>query len=119
MDLKKIAIEKDNTDNLKTFKSKFINNPNEIYLDGNSLGKLPVESIKNLNEVINNQWGVNLIRSWNDNWLNYSKKLMAKMKQAFGFKGGVFFSCHARFFLALKTALNGVFPTIFLRGHNG
>jgi hypothetical protein len=51
--------------------------------------------------------------------LNYSKKLMAKMKQAFGFKGGGFFSCHARFFLALKVALNGVFPTIFLRGHNG
>ena len=56
MDLKKIAIEKDNTDNLKTFKSKFINNPNEIYLDGNSLGKLPIESVKNLNEVINTIW---------------------------------------------------------------
>ena len=81
MDLKKIAIEKDNTDNLKTFKSKFINNPNEIYLDGNSLGKLPVESIKNLNEVINNQWGVNLIRSWNDNWLKLSEKTSFKMSK--------------------------------------
>ena len=32
MDLKKIAIEKDNTDNLKTFKSKFINQKNLSFL---------------------------------------------------------------------------------------
>ena len=81
MDLKKIAIEKDSADDLKTFKSKFLNSPNEIYLDGNSLGKLPVESIKNLNEVINNQWGQNLIRSWNDNWLKLSEKISFKMSK--------------------------------------
>ena len=46
--------------------------------------------------------------------LNYSKRLMAKMKQVFGFKDGAFFSCHARFFLVLIRALNGAFPTIFL-----
>ena len=39
MELKQIAIEKDNNDDLKSFKSRFVNNENEIYLDGNSLGK--------------------------------------------------------------------------------
>ena len=55
MDIRNIALEKDNNDDLKTFKSKFLNNSNEIYLDGNSLGKLPLKSIENLNEVINKQ----------------------------------------------------------------
>ena len=34
MDLNKIALEKDSHDDLKKFKSKFLNNSNEIYLDG-------------------------------------------------------------------------------------
>ena len=41
MDLRKIAFDNDNNDTIKSFKSRFVNNLNEIYLDGNSLGKLP------------------------------------------------------------------------------
>ena len=81
MDIRNIALEKDNNDDLKTFKSKFLNNSNEIYLDGNSLGKLPLKSIENLNEVINKQWGQNLIRSWNDNWLKLTEKINFKMSK--------------------------------------
>ena len=44
MNLKEFGIEKDKNDILKSFKSRFVNNPNEIYLDGNSLGKLPKTS---------------------------------------------------------------------------
>ena len=81
MDFRKIALEKDSHDDLKNFKSKFLNNSNEIYLDGNSLGKLPLKSIENLNEVINKQWGQNLIRSWNDTWLKMSEKINLKMSK--------------------------------------
>ena len=81
MDFRKIALEKDSHDDLKNFKSKFLNNSNEIYLDGNSLGKLPLKSIENLNEVINKQWGQNLIRSWNDNWLKLTEKINFKMSK--------------------------------------
>ena len=81
MDIRNIALEKDNNDDLKTFKSKFLNNSNEIYLDGNSLGKLPLKSIENLNEVIDKQWGQNLIRSWNDNWLKLTEKINFKMSK--------------------------------------
>ena len=78
MELKQIAIEKDNNDDLKSFKSRFVNNENEIYLDGNSLGKLPVGTENNLISAVKNEWGQNLIRSWNDNWLEYLKKLILK-----------------------------------------
>ena len=81
MELKQIAIEKDNNDNLKSFKSRFVNNENEIYLDGNSLGKLPVVTENDLITAVKNEWGQNLISSWNDNWLKMSEKINFKMSK--------------------------------------
>ena len=69
MNLKEFGIEKDKNDILKSFKSRFVNNPNEIYLDGNSLGKLPKTSYSEISELVKNQWGSKLISSWNDHWL--------------------------------------------------
>ena len=51
MNLKEFGIEKDKNDILKSFKSRFVNNPNEIYLDGNSLGKLPKTSYSEISEL--------------------------------------------------------------------
>ena len=59
----------DQEDILANFKNYFENNSNEIYLDGNSLGKLPKKTLKILQETIQNQWGKRLIRSWNEIWL--------------------------------------------------
>ena len=81
MELKQIAIEKDNNDDLKSFKSRFVNNENEIYLDGNSLGKLPVVTENDLIIAVKNEWGQNLISSWNDNWLKMSEKINFKMSK--------------------------------------
>lgn len=81
MELKQVAIEKDNNDDLKSFKSRFVNNENEIYLDGNSLGKLPVVTENDLITAVKNEWGQNLIRSWNDNWLKISEKINFKMSK--------------------------------------
>ena len=81
MELKQIAIEKDNNDDLKSFKSRFVNNDNEIYLDGNSLGKLPVVTENDLISAVKNEWGQNLISSWNDNWLKMSEKINFKMSK--------------------------------------
>ena len=81
MELKQIAIEKDNNDDLKSFKSRFVNNDNEIYLDGNSLGKLPVVTENDLITAVKNEWGQNLISSWNDNWLKMSEKINFKMSK--------------------------------------
>ena len=81
MELKHIAIEKDNNDDLKSFKSRFVNNDNEIYLDGNSLGKLPVVTENDLITAVKNEWGQNLISSWNDNWLKMSEKINFKMSK--------------------------------------
>ena len=73
----------DINDSLKQFRKEFINNTNEIYLDGNSLGKLPYKSKLKIQKVIENEWGQNLIRSWNDHWLEMIKRISLKLEKLF------------------------------------
>ncbi len=71
----------DRNDILSEFKNLFENNPNEIYLDGNSLGKLPKKTQEIYTKTIENQWGKRLIRSWNEEWL----KLPLRLAKKYGF----------------------------------
>ena len=81
MNLREIGIKRDDNDEIKSYKSKFLNNQNEIYLDGNSLGKLPFKTIADINNVVKKEWGNKLIGSWNDHWLNFTKKINLKMSK--------------------------------------
>ena len=76
----------DSNDSLAHFRKEFIHQENEIYLDGNSLGKLPKETEKKLNEVLIYQWGNRLIRSWNENWLDLPKKIAGKYSKLLNVK---------------------------------
>ena len=78
------AIALDKTDLLKPFKEKFVTNPNLIYLDGNSLGKLPKKTIKITANILENQWGNKLIRSWNEHWIDLSKDIATKIAKIVG-----------------------------------
>ena len=68
----------DQEDPLKHFRKKFFNQKGEIYLDGNSLGKMPIKIPEILGEKINNQWGNQLVRSWNKSWLKLPNRLSEK-----------------------------------------
>ena len=74
----------DNTDSLKSFKDKFVADPSLIYLDGNSLGKLPIKTIETTANIVENQWGKNLIRSWNEHWMDLSKDIATKIAKIVG-----------------------------------
>ncbi|MCA1760735.1 MAG: hypothetical protein LC658_13285, partial [Bacteroidales bacterium] len=55
----------DANDELKHFRERFyIADPNAIYLDGNSLGRLPKKTKALITEVTEKQWGTALIESW-------------------------------------------------------
>lgn len=79
-DLEDLASRLDAEDALSGFKTQFYRaDPEEIYLDGNSLGRLPLESQRMLDEIIQNQWGEGLIRSWGERWYDAPTRIGDKL----------------------------------------
>ncbi len=59
-----------------------------IYLDGNSLGALPVAAPGRLADVIESEWGRDLIRSWNaHDWIGLPARLGAQIARLIGAGG--------------------------------
>ena len=77
--LKKTAIDFDINDKLSNFREEFIIPENKIYLDGNSLGLLSKNTLSNLNTTIKEEWGNDLISSWNKNWVDLPKNISRKI----------------------------------------
>jgi kynureninase len=61
----------DREDPLAWLRDQFvIDDPDLIYMDGNSLGRLPKRSLERLRTVLSEEWGRGLIRSWNEHWMD-------------------------------------------------
>jgi kynureninase len=85
----KHARELDRQDPLNVYREKFVRkDPNLIYLDGNSLGRLPLQSAEHLDRVIRHQWGHKLINSWNEQWYGLSDRLGEKIAKIIGARPG-------------------------------
>lgn len=82
-ELNQIALELDKKDKLAYFRNQF-EIGEEIYLDGNSLGRLPKKTIGLISDLTLNQWGKRLIRSWNEHWMELPNKVAAKIAQVVG-----------------------------------
>ena len=78
----------DKKDVLSKFHSLFYHQKNEIYFDGNSLGKLPLKAQKTIEEAVQKQWGEGLIRSWNQYWLSLSSRISDKYSELLGAEKG-------------------------------
>ena len=75
----------DQRDPLAAFRNRFIiDDPQLIYLDGNSLGRLPRETSTRLREVIDAEWGHGLVRSWNAHWMALPRRIGGKIAQLIG-----------------------------------
>ncbi len=60
----------DAADPLAGFRDRFvIDDPALVYLDGNSLGRLPGATVIRLRDVIEREWGGELVRGW-QHWLD-------------------------------------------------
>lgn len=67
------ARQLDQSDPLKSYREEFsITDPQLIYLDGNSLGRLPSGVADEITDTVENAWGDRLIRSWNEGWYTRS-----------------------------------------------
>jgi kynureninase len=63
------AKQLDQQDSLASYRDQFVaNDPDLIYLDGNSLGRLPKSVIERMKKAVEEEWGSDLIRGWNKGW---------------------------------------------------
>lgn len=81
--------EADKIDSLAGFRARFSLPEGLIYLDGNSLGPLPLGAAERAAEVINNEWAQGLIRSWNTaGWFDLPTRLGDKLAKLIGGNDG-------------------------------
>ncbi|RLD95502.1 MAG: kynureninase, partial [Bacteroidetes bacterium] len=74
------ASQLDSQDPLAKFRDQFIiADPDLIYLDGNSLGRLPKVTVPHLQDLIEEQWGKGLIEGWNKGWFEMPTRLGARI----------------------------------------
>lgn len=67
---------RDRTDPLARHREAFVLPDGVIYLDGNSLGPLPRAVPERMREVIEGEWGRDLIRSWNlHGWIDLPRRV--------------------------------------------
>ncbi|MFJ7146123.1 kynureninase [Pseudomonas protegens] len=79
----------DEQDPLAPLRQQFALPEGVIYLDGNSLGARPVASLERARQVIEQEWGDGLIRSWNSaGWRDLPQRLGDRLAPLIGAGGG-------------------------------
>ncbi len=75
----------DAQDPLAPFREQFaFPDPNLIYLDGNSLGRLPLPTVALAQDLVQRQWGDRLIRTWNEGSWDAPLRIGAKIARLIG-----------------------------------
>jgi kynureninase len=80
------ARQLDRNDELREFRDRFVISDHEtIYLDGNSLGRMP-KATAQLIQHLSRQWSGDLIRGWKSGWFELSQTVGEKIAKLIGAK---------------------------------
>jgi len=83
------ALQLDSQDKLASFKEAFvISDPSLVYFDGNSLGMMPKVAQEKSRQIVDEQWGKDLIRGWNKGWWDAPSRVGDKIGQLIGAAAG-------------------------------
>ncbi len=75
----------DEADPLRSFRDEFDLPDGVLYLDGNSLGALPKKTAARLQQIVADEWGRDLIRSWNaHDWIRYPRRVGDRIAKILG-----------------------------------
>lgn len=79
------ARQLDAEDDLASFREAFvIADPDLIYVDGNSLGRLPHRTVERVRTAVEVEWGRDLIRGWNAGWYQAPARVGDKIARLVG-----------------------------------
>jgi kynureninase len=85
MQTREDALALDATDPLAPLRAQFSIPDGVIYLDGNSLGVLPAATPARVQQVVADEWGQGLIRSWNSaGWITLAQRVGDKIARLVG-----------------------------------
>ena len=83
------AQELDSKDKLAGYRERFvISDPELLYFDRNSLGRLTQASLEKARHVVEEEWGKELIRGWNQGWWDSTARVGDKIGQLSGAAAG-------------------------------
>ncbi len=83
------ALQLDQQDELASFREAFvISDPSLIYFDGNSLGAMPKVAQERSRQIVDEQWGKDLIRGWNKGWWEAPSRVGDKIGDIIGATAG-------------------------------
>ncbi len=83
------ALQLDAQDKLASFKEAFVtSDPSLVYFDGNSLGMMPKVAQEKSRQIVDEQWGKDLIRGWNKGWWEAPSRVGDKIGQLIGAAAG-------------------------------
>ncbi|HUW96618.1 MAG TPA: kynureninase [Anaerolineae bacterium] len=75
----------DEKDELASFREEFVfAEPDLIYLDGNSLGRLARRTVDRVRVAVEQEWGHDLIRGWNAGWWDSPGRVGDKIARLLG-----------------------------------
>jgi kynureninase len=84
----------DTSDSLASYRTRFvISDPDLVYLDGNSLGRMTHASLERVKQVAETEWGTDLIRGWNENWWEAPVRIGDKIAGLVGAAPGQMVAC--------------------------
>jgi kynureninase len=79
------AKQLDSQDPLASSRDQFVITDSDlIYLDGNSLGRMPKASAERAKQIVDEEWGSDLIRGWNKGWWEAPARVGDKIGQLIG-----------------------------------
>jgi len=83
------AQQLDSQDPLASSREQFvITDPDLVYFDGNSLGRMPKAAAARAKQIVDEEWGNDLIRGWNKGWWDAPARVGDKIGQLIGAAAG-------------------------------
>ncbi|MEO7911778.1 MAG: kynureninase [Roseiflexaceae bacterium] len=87
------AQQLDTQDELASYRGAFAHDGDLIYMDGNSLGRLPHATVDRMGAAVEQEWGRDLIRGWHHGWYDAPQRIGDKIAGLLGAGSGQVLAC--------------------------